>query len=95
VVLSESADRTPKDAANKPRLRKLVWVERREVPLILQKRMRQDEYGRAFSALHPLILRGDEEAPRKRGRDYGLPGAAKNAGAFARLFENQSLARST
>src|SRR5476651_2602893 len=48
---------------------------------ILQKRMRQDEFGPALSALHPLAFcEGQRKCPAKAGKDDGLPGAAKNMG---------------
>jgi hypothetical protein len=67
---------------NKPRPRKLVWVERREAPAFLATGTRQDERPLRRSALHPLgVVRGE--------REDGLPGAAKNTGDGARpLFDN-------
>ncbi len=35
------------------------------------------------SVLHPLGFRGESEVPRKWGKGYGLPGAAKNTGSGA------------
>src|SRR5664279_5167459 len=41
------------------------------------------------SALRPLAFgEGQEEGPAKRGEDYGVPGAAKNTGGEAWLFDN-------
>ena len=53
---------------------------------ILQKRMRQDgKTGAPLGAPSPRFLRGAKGRPAKAGRDYGVPGAAKNTGDDAWL----------
>src|ERR1017187_7786492 len=44
-----------------------------------------------LAALHPLCFaEGHKQCPAQAGRSYGVPGAAKNTGDGAWLFENLS-----
>src|SRR5450432_1196800 len=53
---------------------------------VLQKRTRQDEYGRALSALHPLAFARGEKRLRESGAGTtAYPGPVKNTGDFTRL----------
>jgi hypothetical protein len=58
---------------NKPRLRKLVWVERREAPVLSKrergkKRARQDEYGRAaWRSIRSAFRDAIKACPRESG----------------------------
>jgi len=57
--------RGQKSPANKPGLRKLVRVERREAPAPSEKRVRHEGYRQRLTALHPLDFSGGlGRAPR-------------------------------
>src|SRR5450830_1693958 len=57
--------RGQKSPANKPGLRKLVRVERREAPAPSEKKVRHEGYRKRLTALHPLdCSRGLRRAPR-------------------------------
>ena len=71
-----------KTPANEPGWRRLVWVARREaLPRSREgARVLIDEGCATWRAI-PLVM------SRGKGRDYGVPGAAKNTGDVAWLFE--------
>src|ERR1035437_10309249 len=57
--------RGQKSPTNKPGLRKLVRVERREAPAPSEKRVRHEGYRQLLTALHPLDFSGGlGRAPR-------------------------------
>src|SRR5664279_3220842 len=63
-------------------------VERREAPASFKRGCGETEDWCAAWRSTPSILRGARRRPRLTGREDGLPGAAKNTGDDAWLFEN-------
>src|SRR5674476_793686 len=80
--------RGQKSPANKPGLRKLVRVERREAPAPSEKRVRHEGYRQRLTALHPLdLFEGTKKGPAQRGGKTAYPAPVKNTGAGAWLFD--------
>jgi hypothetical protein len=66
----------------------IAAMERRKAPAFSMRERGKTEDWVRRSALHPLgFFRGERRRPREWGRDYGVPGAAKNTGAGAWLDE--------
>src|ERR1035437_1101617 len=81
--------RGQKTPANKPGLRKLVRVERREAPAPSRKEGAARRIPAAPNgAPPPRFFEGHDEGPAQRGGKTAYPAPVKNTGAGAWLFEN-------
>ena len=84
--LSQKPTPGPRPEA-RPRGTEIAAVERREAPASFTRRTRQDGRLVRRLALHSLGLGPREKEGPAKGKDYGVPGAAKNTGDDARLNE--------
>jgi hypothetical protein len=78
--------RGQKSPANKPGLRKLVRVERREAPALPTMERGTKDTSAPNGAPSPRLFEGHEEGPVQRGWNYGVPGAGKEYGRWRTRF---------
>jgi hypothetical protein len=77
---SRKPERKPGNAAPGT---EIAATERREAPAFPQGSAGRWKTGASLGAPSPRYLRGAKEGPLEAGKDYGVPGAAKNTGGEA------------